>query len=158
VLVVDMPPGTGNELITLCDVVEGRPFSALLVSPADAVALQDSLKAARFCRERGVPVLGLVENLAGLTCPHCGGHVELFPPDPAIRDFEKEGIATLARLPFSREISGAVAEGHPITGLEPDDPAAQVFCELARRVIELGRTAGASDARGVPDVSDAVEI
>ena len=148
VLAIDMPPGTGNELITLCDVLEGRPFSAMLVSAADALSLEDSLKAARFCRERGVPVLGLVENLAGLTCPHCGGAVELAPRDPSVDCFQQEGIETLAQIPFHPAISGAVADGHPIVGLDPANDASNAFLDLAGRVIEFGSQARAVAAPG----------
>ncbi len=147
VLLIDMPPGTGNELITLCDLLEGRPLSALLVSPADAVALQDTLKAARFCRERGVPILGLVENFAGLICPHCEGEIELFPRDPAIKLFEAEGIETLGRMPFAPSVSAAVSAGHPIVGLDCDDSAANPFLRLAEACI----------ARSSTDLADPME-
>ena len=112
-LIVDMPPGTGNELITLIDLLEGRSVAAVLVSSAAAVALQDSLKAARFCRERGLPILGLVENFAGFVCPHCDNHIELYPRDPAIDKFEAIGIETLARLPYASAIAGSAAAGDP---------------------------------------------
>jgi len=112
-LIVDMPPGTGNELITLTDLLEGSNAAAVLVSSAAAVALQDSLKAARFCRERGLPILGLVENFAGFVCPHCDRHTELYPRDPAIEKFEAAGIATLARLPYSPAIAASAAAGDP---------------------------------------------
>jgi ATP-binding protein involved in chromosome partitioning len=112
-LIVDMPPGTGNELITLSDLLEGSNVAAMLVSSAAAIALQDTLKAARFCRERGLPILGLVENFAGLVCPHCAGHVDLYPRDPAIEQFESAGITTLARLPYAPCIAQAAAAGDP---------------------------------------------
>lgn len=112
-LVVDMPPGTGNELITLSDLLEGSNVAAMLVSSAAAIALQDTLKAARFCRERGLPVLGLVENFAGLVCPHCDGHIDLYPRDPAIEQFDVAGIPTLARLPYTPCIAQAAAAGDP---------------------------------------------
>ena len=64
-LVIDMPPGTGNELITLADLLEGHDVAALLATTPQEVALMDSLKAVRFCQERGLPLLGVVENMAG---------------------------------------------------------------------------------------------
>ncbi len=117
-LIVDMPPGTGNELITLTDVLEGTDTAALLVSSADAIALQDTLKASRFCTERGLPVIGLVENYAGTVCPHCGNEIELFPRAPEVSAFETAGIRALTRLPFSAEIAAGAAEGRPAAGQE----------------------------------------
>ena len=112
-LVVDMPPGTGNELITLTDMLEDYNVQALLVSSADAIALQDTLKAGRFCRERGLPIMGLVENYAGSVCPHCNVEIELFPRAKEIGFFEQAGIETLTRLPFSSDIATAAATGKP---------------------------------------------
>ena len=130
-LIIDMPPGTGNELITLTDLLEGANAGALLVSSAAAVAVQDSLKAARFCRERGLPILGLVENFAGITCPHCDGHVELYRRDPAITAFETDGIGTLARLPFAPCVAEAAAAGDPGTAPVADRAIAEAFDTLA---------------------------
>ena len=65
------------------------------------MALLDTLKAAAFCSERGVPVPGVVENMAGMTCPHCDGHIEMFPRDPLTDRLAESGIETLLRLPFS---------------------------------------------------------
>ncbi|MEH6581050.1 MAG: P-loop NTPase [Halioglobus sp.] len=129
-LIVDMPPGTGNELITLGDALKGCNTSALLVTSADAIALQDTLKAARYCKESALPVLGLVENFAGTICPHCGGEFDMFPRDPEVERFEQQGIATLARLPFTPSIGAGAAAGAPIAG-DKASPLHTLFEELA---------------------------
>lgn len=129
-LIVDMPPGTGNELITLSDALKGCNTSALLVSSADAIALQDTLKAARYCRESALPVLGLVENYAGTICPHCGGEFDMFPRAPEAAQFEQHGITTLARLPFTPAIGAGAAAGAPVAGDE-NSPLQPVFRALA---------------------------
>ncbi len=129
-LIVDMPPGTGNELITLGDVLKGCNTSALLVTSADAIALQDTLKAARYCKESALPVLGVVENYAGTICPHCSGEFDMFPRAPEADQFEQQGIATLARLPFTPAIGAGAAAGAPVAG----DKASQLhplFADLA---------------------------
>lgn len=130
-LIVDMPPGTGNELITLSDVLKGCNTCALLVTSADAIALQDTLKAARYCRESALPVLGVVENYAGTICPHCGGEFDLFPRAPEVAQFEKQGIATLARLPFTPIIGAGAAAGTPVAG-DDTSPLYKVFEDLAK--------------------------
>ncbi len=130
-LIVDMPPGTGNELITLGDALVGCNTSALLVTSADAIALQDTLKAARYCRESALPVLGVVENYAGTICPHCGGKFDMFPRAPEAEQFEQQGIATLARLPFTPAIGAGAAAGAPVAG-DKESPLHGVFAALAK--------------------------
>ncbi len=117
-LVIDMPPGTGNELITLSEALKGCNTQALLVSSADAIALQDSLKAARYCQDTGLPILGLVENHAGVVCPHCKSEFELFPRAPEAQRFADLGIDTLARIPFTPEIGHGAASGVPAAATE----------------------------------------
>ena len=129
-LIIDMPPGTGNELITLADLLEDQNLQALLVSTADAIALQDTLKAARFCRERGLPIIGLVENYAGTVCPHCGNEIDLFERAPEIYQFDKDGIPTLARVPFSKELAVAAAKGVPAASAE-EGVIPSLFSEIA---------------------------
>ena len=130
-LIIDMPPGTGNELITMGEILKGSNSSALLVSSADAIALQDTLKAARYCKDTALPVLGLVENYAGTICPHCGGEFDMFPRAPEIDEFEQQGISTLARLPFTPAIGQGAANGAPAAG-DPDSPLCALFGKLAR--------------------------
>ncbi len=130
-LIVDMPPGTGNELITLSDALKGCNTSAVLVSSADAIALQDSLKAARYCKETALPVLGLVENYAGTICPHCGSEFEMFPRAPEVEEFQQQGIETLARLPFTPVIGSGAASGKPVAS-DSDSPLFEVFESLAK--------------------------
>jgi Mrp family chromosome partitioning ATPase len=130
-LIVDMPPGTGNELITLGEVLKGCNTSAVLVSSADAIALQDTLKAARYCTDTALPLLGLVENYAGTICPHCGGEFDMFPRAPEVDRFTQLGIETLARLPFTPAIGNGAAAGAPVAG-DDSSPLAGVFADLAR--------------------------
>ena len=135
-LVIDMPPGTGNELITICDLLEGIETRALLVTTPQAVALLDALKAARFCRERGLPVAGVVENMAGMSCPHCAGHIEMFPRDPLADRLAQSGIETLARLPFSPGLAFASDAGRPAAD-DRDRQAGEAgrFAALAERMV-----------------------
>lgn len=144
-LIVDMPPGTGNELITLSDALKGCNTSALLVSSADAIALQDSLKAARYCQETALPILGLVENYAGTICPHCGSKFEMFPRAPEVENFEQQGIETLARLPFTPVIGSGAASGNPVAG-DIESPLFETFESLAKlcrdRLIQQQREMG----------------
>jgi ATP-binding protein involved in chromosome partitioning len=136
VLVLDMPPGTGNELITMCDLLEGADLRALLVTTPQAVALLDTLKAARFCRERGLPLAGVVENMAGLVCPHCGGDIQVLPRDSKAERLAAEGIETLVQLPLSPALAFGSDAGAPAVYRDPDGIEAQLFDQLAVRLID----------------------
>lgn len=112
-LVVDMPPGTGNELITLCDLLEGSEVVSVLVTTPQSVALMDTMKMATFCRERGMPILGVVENMAGVTCPNCGDDFHLFPRDELDTALSAAQLTTLTRLPLTQALARASDDGIP---------------------------------------------
>ena len=138
-LIVDMPPGTGNELITLCDMLEGANVSALLVTTPQAVALMDSMKAARFCHERGLPLLGAVENMAGMICPHCAGEIHLFPNADLARSLAEADVATVARVPLAIELASASDDGVPLVVSAPESAAAKAFASAIDACAALGR-------------------
>ena len=164
-LVIDMPPGTGNELITICDLLEGVETRALLVTTPQAVALLDTLKAARFCRERGLPVAGVVENMAGMTCPHCDGHIEMFPRDPMADRLGENGIETLVRLPFSPALARASDAGRPAAdGGDRQGDEAGRFALLAERIVRAftreqsaAMTGELAESLGVDAQTEAIE-
>lgn len=137
-LVVDMPPGTGNELITLCDMLEGCNVSAVLVTTPQAVAQMDSLKAGRFCRERGLPVTGAVENMAGVICPHCEGAFHLFPDAGLDAALQKLDILKLASIPFAPELAAGSDAGSPVVAEHPTGAAARAFGPLIDAVARVG--------------------
>ncbi len=141
-LIIDMPPGTGNELITLCDMLEGANVSALLVTTPQAVALMDSMKAARFCRERGLPILGVVQNMAGVVCPHCDGGFHIFPEADAearLREAAADDIETLGKIPLAVELASASDDGRPVVVAAPDSPIAKAFEPMIDAGVRLGR-------------------
>lgn len=138
-LIIDMPPGTGNELITLCDLLEGCNVSSVLVTTPQAIAQMDSLKAARFCRERGLPIVGAVENMAGIICPHCDGEIHIFPNDALDEALKTFDIDRLASVPLAPELALGSDEGKPIVALNPESPVAEAFDPLIDACAALGR-------------------
>ncbi len=126
-LIVDMPPGTGNELITLADMLESTNVSALLVTTPQEVALMDSLKAIRFCQERKMPLLGVVENMSGISCPHCAGEFHLFPRGAFARRLEEAGVESLTRIPLDPELARGSDVGVPDVLARPAGAVAIAF-------------------------------
>ncbi|MBV0934523.1 Mrp/NBP35 family ATP-binding protein [Marinobacterium weihaiense] len=126
-LLIDMPPGTGNELITLADLLEHQDVAALITTTPQEVALMDSLKAVRFCQERGLPLIGVVENMAGVTCPHCGGEFHLFPRAHLAQALAQLEVQSIAQIPLSPALATASDSGQPLLLDAPDSPEAQAF-------------------------------
>lgn len=137
-LVIDMPPGTGNELITLCDMLEGSNVSAVLVTTPQAVAQMDSLKAGRFCKERGLPVVGAVVNMAGVVCPNCDHSFHLFPDANVDEGLAQFDIARLVDIPLVPELASGSDTGVPIVVSQSNGIVASVFVALAEKVAKAG--------------------
>ncbi|RJX34228.1 MAG: ATP-binding protein [Desulfarculus sp.] len=136
-LVIDSPPGTGDEPLTVAQSVDGA--LAVVVTTPQEIALADVRKSLDFCRQVQMPVLGLVENMSGLTCPHCGQTVELLGQGGGQELAQRLGLSLLARLPWDGRLVRAGDSGQPLD-LEQDYNAAGPSCrELVQAV--LARTA-----------------
>lgn len=131
-LIVDLPPGTADVLQHL--VLLLRPSGALIVvGPQDAAHL-DAKKVVAMFREHAVPVLGGVENMHELQCPHCHDDIELFPRVRASRAIWAMGIEQLAELPFEPQLAQAAERGKPLLIAAPQSAQAQRFRRLAEHV------------------------
>lgn len=152
-LVVDMPPGTGNELITLCDMLEGANVAAVLVTTPQAIAQMDSLKAAQFCQDRGLPIIGAVENMAGVICPHCNGEFHIFPNDTLDTALQNMGISRIGTLPLAPELALGSDQGEPVMTSMPDSAVAAAFESIVSACVRTGEASfGVSVAHGMTEV------
>ena len=131
ILVVDLPPGTGDVQLSL--VQKARPDGAVIVSTPQDLSLIDATRAIDLFAKTGVPVLGLIENMAGYACPHCGENSDPFGHGGAEAAARAAGIAFLGRLPLSASLRSASDAGTPPAA--EDGPAGDAFAELARRVL-----------------------
>lgn len=98
-LVIDSPPGTGDEPLTIGQILPNLTGIIIVTTPQE-LAVLDSKKAINFARELNVPILGWIENMAVMNCPHCGKEISLFAGDNTV--FEKEDVKLLAKLPFDQ--------------------------------------------------------
>jgi len=101
-LIIDSPPGTGDEPLTVAQTIPGA--KALIVTTPQEVSLADVRKSINFCRQMNMDILGLVENMSGLICPHCGKSVDLFKTGGGQATAAKEGLRLLASLPIEPEL------------------------------------------------------
>jgi len=132
ILVVDLPPGTGDAQLTMAQQV---PLSgAVIVSTPQDIALIDARKGLNMFRKVDVPVLGIIENMSYFLCPHCGERSEVFSHGGARREAEKLGVDFLGELPLDMAIRETSDGGHPIVIAAPDSAPAQTYRAIAEQV------------------------
>jgi len=131
ILLVDLPPGTGDVQLSL--VAKARPDGAVIVSTPQDLSLIDAARAIDLFGKTSVPVLGIVENMAGYTCPHCGEASDPFGQGGAEASAAKLGVPFLGRLPLSSSLREASDAGRPPAA--EDGPAADAFAAIAREML-----------------------
>jgi len=132
VMVVDMPPGTGDAQLTMAQQV---PLAgAVIVSTPQDIALLDARKGLNMFKKVDVPVLGFVENMSYFKCPHCGERTDIFSHGGAKIEAEKLGVEFLGELPLDIAIRETSDEGRPIVQSQPQSEHAQVYRAIAARI------------------------
>ena len=135
-LIVDCPPGTGDEPLSVCQTL-GEGTQALVVTTPQDVAAADVRKSITFCRKINLPVLGLVENMSGFVCPSCGEMTPIFKTGGGKALAERFGIPFLGALPLDPEVGEAGDAGKPFIRLNDDAVSVAAFIPVADRVLEL---------------------
>lgn len=134
VLVIDLPPGTGDAQLTL---TQSAPLDgAVIVTTPQDVALIDARKGLRMFQEVDVPVLGLVENMSVFACPACGHRTHVFSTDGGRRTAEELGVPFLGALPLDPQIAIAGDAGTPYVVEHPDSEVAKLFRAVAQNVLD----------------------
>ena len=139
ILVVDLPPGTGDVQLSL--IQKARPAAAIIVSTPQDLSLIDAARAIDLFGKTQVPIAGLIENMAGYACPHCGEPSDPFGRGGAEAEAKRLGVAFLGRLPLSASLREASDDGRPPAAGE--GPAADAFADLARKLLVQLETIGA---------------
>jgi ATP-binding protein involved in chromosome partitioning len=146
IMIVDMPPGTGDAQLTMAQRV--ALAGAVIVSTPQDIALIDARRGVRMFERTNVPVLGLIENMSYFSCPACGHRAEIFGHGGARTEAERLGVEFLGEVPLLLDIRTASDAGTPIVAAAPDSPAAQAFAGIARRLWEkVGARAPAAGPR-----------
>ena len=148
VIVVDMPPGTGDAQLTLAQQV---PLAgAVIVSTPQDLALIDARRGIAMFRRVDVPVLGLVENMSYFLCPHCGERSDIFSHGGAQKEADRWGVQFLGEVPLELKIRETSDAGLPIVATEPDSPHAKIYKDIAARV--RGALEGSAGKRAAPKI------
>jgi ATP-binding protein involved in chromosome partitioning len=149
VLVVDMPPGTGDAQLTMAQQV---PLAgAIIVSTPQDLALIDARKGLNMFRKVDVPVLGIVENMSTFICPHCGAPTDIFAHGGAQSEAKRLGVRFLGEVPLTLGIRETSDAGKPVVASDPKSPAAEAYRAIANAAwAELQRHKG--EARAAPRI------
>jgi ATP-binding protein involved in chromosome partitioning len=150
VMVVDMPPGTGDAQLTMAQQV---PLAgAVIVSTPQDLALIDARKGLNMFRRVDVPVLGIVENMSYFICPHCGGRTDIFAHGGARHEAERLGVPFLGEVPLDISIRLNSDAGTPVVVADPSGAHARVYRDIARLVWEGVERERAEGGRPAPRI------
>ena len=131
-LVVDLPPGTGDAPLSVAQLIKNVSGTIVVTTPQD-VALLDSRKAVNFAKKLNMPVMGILENMSGFICPHCGGEVNLFKMGGGEKAAKEMGVPFLGRVPIDPRIVESGDSGRPFVEAFPDSPAAEAFLKVVEK-------------------------
>jgi ATP-binding protein involved in chromosome partitioning len=133
-LVIDSPPGTGDEPLSVAQLVPAT--GAIIVTTPQDVSILDSRKAVVFAQRLNLKVLGIIENMSGLTCPHCGRRIDLFKSGGGERAAQEMNVPFLGRIPIDPRIVLSGDEGHPFAGGLEESEARQAFSGIVDKILE----------------------
>jgi Mrp family chromosome partitioning ATPase/predicted Fe-Mo cluster-binding NifX family protein len=134
-LIVDSPPGTGDEPLSVAQLIEGADGAVVVTTPQE-LAVQDVRRCVVFCRQLDLPVLGVVENMSGFVCPRCGERVHIFGTDGGRRMAEEMGVPYLGSIPIEPEVVVSGDSGTPVVQSHPHSETAQAFGRVVRKLLE----------------------
>lgn len=129
-LIIDLPPGTGDEALSIAHTIGAIDGAVIVTTPQD-VALLDSKKSISFCKELKIPLIGVVENMSGMLCPHCGKEIDLFKVGGGENIAKKMKVPFLGRVPLDPAMVICGDEGEPFVTKHPASPAARAFAGIA---------------------------
>ncbi|MFX1573852.1 MAG: Mrp/NBP35 family ATP-binding protein [Promethearchaeota archaeon] len=134
-LVCDLPPGTSDETLDILQLIPDE--NVIVVSTPQEVALMDARKTIRMAQIMKRNVLGIIENMSGFNCPHCGKYIDLYPPGGAQKAAKDFGVRLLGQIPFEIEVGQQGDKGLPFVVKYPDSSSAKAFKESVKKIREL---------------------
>jgi Mrp family chromosome partitioning ATPase len=118
-LIIDSPPGTGDEPLSICQLIPGLTGAIIVTTPQE-IALLDSRKCVNFLRQLSIPILGIVENMSGFVCPNCGFKIDLFKSGGGQIASKELNVPFLGKIPFIPEVVESMDKGTPFVDIYPD--------------------------------------
>jgi len=134
-LIIDSPPGTGDEPLSVAQLIPAT--GAIVVTTPQEVSLMDSRKAVAFAHKLNLKIVGIIENMSGMVCPHCGKKINLFKEGGGERVSLEFGIPFLGRIPLEPEIVTSGDEGKPFVIHQPGSAASKAFADIVEAIITI---------------------
>jgi Mrp family chromosome partitioning ATPase len=136
-LVIDSPPGTGDEPLSIAQLIPAT--GTVIVTTPQEVSLMDLRKAVVFARRLNLNILGIIENMSGMVCPHCGKKIDLFKAGGGVRAAGEMAVPFLGQIPFDPQIVTLGDSGQPFITAKPDSEASQAFFKIVDKIIDSNR-------------------
>jgi Mrp family chromosome partitioning ATPase len=134
-LIIDSPPGTGDEPLTIAQIISDA--KAIIVTTPQEVALADVRKSINFCKTVKLEIFGLIENMSGLSCPHCGEMIELFGSGGGERTAQEMGIPFLGRIPFDSNVVACGDSGACYQDVHTNSAVTRAYGDVALSISKL---------------------
>lgn len=135
-LIIDSPPGTGDEPLSVCQLIDNADGALIVTTPQD-VALIDVKKSITFCQKLNMPVVGVIENMSGFTCPHCGERIAIFKSGGGERMSAEMHVPFLGSIPIEKNITDGGDAGKPfVSGIDSDSDARNSFHAIVNQLLE----------------------
>jgi len=135
-LVIDSPPGTGDEPLTVAQIISDA--KAIIVTTPQEIALADVRKSINFCKTLKMEIFGLIENMSSLSCPHCGHMIDLFGSGGGEKTARETGIRFLGNIPFDPKVVACGDSGACYQDENAESPVTKAFVSVAEAVSKLG--------------------
>jgi ATP-binding protein involved in chromosome partitioning len=134
-LICDLPPGTSDETLDILQLIPDE--NVIIVTTPQEVALMDARKTIKMAMVMDRKILGIIENMSGFNCPHCGEYIDLYPPGGAKKASKDFNVSLLGKIPFEIEVSQQGDEGLPFILKYPESQSAKAFKDTVKKIREL---------------------
>jgi len=138
-LVIDSPPGTGDEPLSICQMIDNTDGAIIVTTPQE-IALADVRRSVNFCRRLHLPVLGVIENMSGFICPHCGQTTDIFKTVGGRRMAEEMHVPFLGTIPMDPQVVQACDNGRPYIHHYAQSVGAKAFSHIIQPILKLAKT------------------
>ena len=135
-LIVDLPPGTGDEALSIIQLAPNVQGAVIVTTPQD-VAVLDAVKAVKFIEKLELPIIGIIENMSGMVCPHCGETIDLFSRGGGEKAAQELGVPYLGSIPLDPEMVKAGDEGRPYVLRHADTPTWKAVDAVMQNLVKL---------------------
>ena len=135
-LIIDAPPGTGDEPLSVVQLIEDLDGAIIVTTPQD-IALLDVRKSVTFCKHVKIDVLGIVENMSGFVCPHCGKKSDIFKSGGGVKLANDEGVTFLGTIPIDGDIVQHSDAGGTLVKAKPEGAVAKAFARITENFVNV---------------------